>query len=102
MTELMVHDVTNPPLAMRFFSYTCLAGYQVISAHDSTLPRISEHLNGYPTFEKIDFTNSDPNLAAIIAMMEVSKKSSPQASGWNFGKIITWTHVNRLAYLQRL
>ena len=77
MTELMVHDVTNPPLAMRFFSYTCLAGYQVISAHDSTLPRISEHLNGYPTFEKIDFTNSDPNLAAIIAMMEVSKKIQP-------------------------
>ena len=77
MTELMVHDVTNPPLAMRFFSYTCLAGYQVISAHDSTLPRISEHLNGYPLISKINFNDADPNLAAIIAMMEVSKKIQP-------------------------
>jgi predicted permease len=31
MTELMVHDVTNPPLASRFFSYACLAGYEVVS-----------------------------------------------------------------------
>ena len=77
MTELMIHDVTNPPLAMRFFSYTCLAGYQIISSHDSTLPRISEHLNGYPSFNKINFADSDPNLAAIIAMMEVSKKIQP-------------------------
>jgi hypothetical protein len=77
MTELMVHDVTNPPLAMRFFSYTCLAGYQVISDHDSTLPRISEHLNGYPSISKINFADADPNLAAIIAMMEVSKKIQP-------------------------
>ena len=24
MTEMMIHDVTNPPLAARFFSYACL------------------------------------------------------------------------------
>lgn len=77
MTELMVHDVTNPPLAMRFFSYTCLAGYQVIASHDSTLPHISEHLNGYPSIDKINFADSDPHLAAIIAMIQVSKKIQP-------------------------
>jgi hypothetical protein len=77
MTELMIHDVSNPPLAMRFFSYTCLAGYQVKASHDASLPRISKHLNGYPTFDKINFADSDPNLAAIIAMMEVSKKIQP-------------------------
>ena len=27
MTDMMIHDITNPPLAARFFSYTCLAGY---------------------------------------------------------------------------
>jgi hypothetical protein len=31
MTDLMVHDVTNPPLAARFFSYACLAGYEIVS-----------------------------------------------------------------------
>ena len=24
MTEVMIHDITNPPLAARFFSYACL------------------------------------------------------------------------------
>ena len=27
MTELMIHDVTNPPLAARFFSYFYRSGY---------------------------------------------------------------------------
>ncbi|MEO6849651.1 MAG: hypothetical protein ABI203_02320, partial [Mucilaginibacter sp.] len=34
MTDLMLHDVTNPPLASRFFAYTCLAGYEVVSEND--------------------------------------------------------------------
>ena len=34
MTELMVHDVTNPPLAARFFSYACLAGHEVVAQNE--------------------------------------------------------------------
>lgn len=36
MTDVMVYDVTNPSLAGRFFPYACLAGYEVISQHDSS------------------------------------------------------------------
>ena len=25
MTDLMVHDISNPPLAARFYAYACLA-----------------------------------------------------------------------------
>src|SRR5690349_23241931 len=43
MTDLMVHDVTNPPLASRFFSYVCLSGYEVIA---------QEHAVQQPVFQK--------------------------------------------------
>ena len=31
MTNLMLHDITNPPLCTRFFSYATLAGYEIVT-----------------------------------------------------------------------
>ena len=35
MTDIMIHDVTNPPLAARFYAYACLAGYEVVAQHNA-------------------------------------------------------------------
>jgi len=48
MTDIMVHDVTNPPLAARFFSYACLAGYEAVSQNDSSIKNMYGVLNDYP------------------------------------------------------
>lgn len=37
MTEIMVNNVTNPPLAARFFAYTMLAGYEAVSENDPSV-----------------------------------------------------------------
>ena len=34
MTDIMVHDITNPPLAARFFAYASLAGYEITQQHN--------------------------------------------------------------------
>lgn len=39
----MVHDVTNPALAARFFSYACLAGYEIVSQNDSSCKSMQWH-----------------------------------------------------------
>jgi hypothetical protein len=81
MTELMVHDVTNPPLAARFFSYACLAGYEVISQHDSTCQPMHGILNDYPAIEKPRVDGDyDESLAALLAMLETAKKMQPSGS----------------------
>lgn len=36
MTDLMVHDITNPPLAANFFLYACSAGYEVVAENNAT------------------------------------------------------------------
>ena len=78
MTDIMVHDVSNPPLAARFFSYACLAGYEVVSQNNSAFRSLHGFLNGYPEIKKPDsIKNFSYPLAALLAMMETAKKMQP-------------------------
>jgi len=81
MSGIMIHDVTNPPLAARFFSYTCLAGYEVVSQNDKTEKSMHGILNEYPDIKKPSFANGyNYQLSALIAMMETAGKLQPSGS----------------------
>jgi hypothetical protein len=81
MTELMIHDITNPPLAARFFSYACLAGYEVVSENNNTFKSMQGIVNGYPAIAKPDAIRGySSQLAAVLAMMETAKKMQPSGS----------------------
>jgi len=77
MTELMIHDVSNPPLAMRFYSYACLGGYAVYSSYDPKTPQILQKLRDSPNLSTLDFADSDPALASIFTMMDISSRMQP-------------------------
>lgn len=78
MTEVMIHDITNPPLAARFFSYACLSGYEVIAQNDSSFKSMHGILNGYPAIQKPDSLQGyHVQLSALLAMMETAKKMQP-------------------------
>lgn len=81
MSDLMVHDVTNPPLAARFFAYTCLAGYEVIAENDKHVKSMQGILNEYPVI-KVPKQVSGYNyqLSAVLAMMETAGKLQPSGS----------------------
>jgi PAP2 superfamily len=97
MTELMIHDVTNPPLAARFFSYACLSGYEIVSQNDSGSASMHGVLNGYPLIKKPDSVSgySYP-LAAIMAMLETAKKMQPS------GKLLNAYEDNFLDSCRRI
>lgn len=81
MTDVMVHDVTNPPLAARFFAYACLAGYEVVAQHDSTTRSMTGVLNGFPTIDKpADQPNANYQLSAALAMLATAKKMQPSGT----------------------
>jgi hypothetical protein len=81
MTDIMVHDVTNPPLASRFFSYACLAGYEVVAQHDSTLRSMHGVLNGYPQLGKPKPAEGHSyQLSALLAMLETARKMQPSGA----------------------
>lgn len=78
MTELMIHDVTNPPLAARFFAYTTLAGYEVIAQNNSRFVSMHGTLNEYPQLNKPDsIKRNSYRLSALVAMIETAKKLQP-------------------------
>jgi len=78
MTDIMVHDVSNPPLAARFFSYACLAGYQVVSENSKGYKSMHGMLNEYPDLKKNDSVKGHSyQLSALLAMMETAAKMQP-------------------------
>ncbi|MFT3934740.1 MAG: vanadium-dependent haloperoxidase [Chitinophagaceae bacterium] len=78
MTELMIHDVTNPPLAARFFSYACLAGYEITAQNESSVKSMYGVLNGFPKINRPDSAaGAAYSLAAVLAMFETAKKMQP-------------------------
>lgn len=81
MTDIMVNDVTNPPLAARFFSYATLAGYEIVSQNDSTVRSMHGILNEYPEIEKpAALTGYSYQLSALLAMMETAQKMQPSGA----------------------
>ncbi|WP_421827425.1 vanadium-dependent haloperoxidase [Larkinella sp.] len=77
MTEVMIHDVTNPPLAARFFAYACLAGYEVVAQNDKAYRSMHGVLNGYPAMEKPNVSGHSMHLSAVLAMLKTAQKMQP-------------------------
>jgi len=78
MTEVMIHDITNPPLAARFFSYACLSGYEVIAQNNPSYKSMHGVLNAYPDLKKSDSIHDYAvSLSAVLAMLETAKKMQP-------------------------
>jgi hypothetical protein len=81
MTDIMVHDVTNPPLAARFFAYACLAGYEVVAQHDSAYASMHGRLRQYPKIVRpAGLPQHDPGLSALLAMLETARQLQPSGS----------------------
>lgn len=79
MTRLMLHDVTNPPLAARFYAYATLAGYVVLSQHDSVAcPSLAGKFHGLPRLARPGGVGlHSAALAALLAMYQVAGKMQP-------------------------
>lgn len=76
-TEMMVHDVSNPPLSARFFAYMHLAGALALDATDTTFSNILDQLNGFPAERPGMNPTVYPELSALLSMMEVSSRLQP-------------------------
>jgi hypothetical protein len=78
MTEVMIHDITNPPLAARFFSYACLAGYEVVAQNNPSYKSMHGVLKEYPDLKKPDSIQQyDVPLSAVLAMLQTAQKMQP-------------------------
>ena len=77
MTDIMVHDVTNPPLAARFFAYAFLAGYEVVAENNSSFKNMKGILKDYPSIEKPGIKNYNYQLASLLGIIETAGRIQP-------------------------
>lgn len=81
MSAVMIHDVTNPPLAARFFAYACLAGYEIVAQNDKSLHTMQGKLNAYTVISKPkSLTGYNTQLSAVLCMMETAAKLQPSGN----------------------
>jgi hypothetical protein len=78
LTEVMYHDVVNPPAAARFYSYSVLTGYAILSQLDPSAPLFQQKLNEYPAInESADPSEIDLQFAALYGILETGKNIIP-------------------------
>ena len=78
LTEVMYHDVVNPPAAARFYSYSLLAGYEVLSRLENDLPSFQENFRNYPSIKAApSVSNINKELAVFYAILETGKNIIP-------------------------
>ncbi|HEY8397385.1 MAG TPA: haloperoxidase, partial [Flavihumibacter sp.] len=71
LTMVMMHDVVNPPAAARFYTYSTLGAYDLISSLSGGLPRPSAIFHQYKDFViEIDKKKLDPGFAAVYSILE--------------------------------
>ena len=77
MNEVMLHDVTNPPLAARFFAYALLAGNEVLAQRDSACSALGPRLHVPFAAPKPTAAGYSPRLAALLAILTTASRLQP-------------------------
>ena len=74
VTDIMIHDIFSPPVASRVYAYPNIAAYEIIAQANDDYESLAKQLRGLNPVPTIDSTkNINPQLAALIAHMDVSK-----------------------------
>jgi len=81
LSEIMLHDVVNPPAASRFYAYSMLGAYEVILATDHSQPDLSKLFKANPHFQLPALpAKYSKNFCAIYAMLDVGRQLIPSGA----------------------
>ena len=74
VTDVIVHDIYSPPVASRIYAYVTIAGYETAIYGNPGYVSFAGQLNGLsPILAPVAFKEYDVSLAAVYAMLAVSK-----------------------------
>jgi hypothetical protein len=81
LSEVMLHDVANPPAAARFYAYALLGAYEAIQPLSSNIPNINTRLH-VPLSITVDMPAEKFNstFCAVYAMLDVGRQLMPSGA----------------------
>jgi hypothetical protein len=79
VTMVMIHDVTSPPVAARYYAYSMLGAYNIVKAHNQSMPALQSLINNYIPDRGLDTANLryDYRIAAYYSIMETARQLLP-------------------------
>ena len=77
LTEVMYHDVVNPPAAARFYAYSLLTGYEILSQLDSLVISFQKKFKSYTRIEIKPSSLVNKELAVLYGILETGKNIIP-------------------------
>lgn len=74
LTDVIVYDIVNPPVASRMYAYSNIAYYEAVRPTDQTYHSLLPKLHGFTELTMPDTTQQhDFRLSAVIAFMKVAE-----------------------------
>lgn len=81
LSEIMLHDVANPPAASRFYAYAMLGAYEAALFGQHTLPDLNPRLNVNPGIQPITPPkNFNLSFCTNYAMLSVGRQIMPSGA----------------------
>jgi hypothetical protein len=78
ITLVMIHDVVDPPLASRYYSYCTLGADAIVSKFNKEIPYPSAYIKSFPAITiKEDKNSYNYQLAALYCIYETGKALLP-------------------------
>lgn len=79
VTMVMVHDVTSPPVAARYYAYCMLGAYNLVAANNKSIPPLESFVKDYKHNGGLDTLRAkyDPKIAAYYSILEIAKQLLP-------------------------
>ncbi len=75
---VMMHDVTSPPVAARYYAYCMLGAYHIVSMRDTSIPALSAFISSYPSIRlNAAEKKFDHRIAALYCIMETGRQMLP-------------------------
>jgi membrane-associated phospholipid phosphatase len=78
LTEVMYHDVVNPPAAARFYAYSVLTGYEILSRLEKDMPLFQRNFENYPVINTESNTSKiNKELSVLYGILETGRNIIP-------------------------
>ncbi len=97
LTDVIVHDIVNPPVASRMYVYSNIAFYEALRITDQHYTSLLPDLKGFITLKSPDTTvQRDYHLSAMIAFMKVAEALVFSKDSIRAGRELLLDHFDHL------
>lgn len=97
LTDVIVHDIVNPPVASRMYVYSNIAFYEALRITDQSYASLLANLKGFTELKSPDTSlQRDYHLSAMIAFMKVAEALVFSKDSIKVGRELLLDHFDHL------